>query len=290
MPTLRYASPVRRLTSPRRLFTPKTGLTGVRRNYVWTKSMKKRRKVSTPRGNTTRAPSVRQIVQEMSEQKKKRDRTIDAPDLHEATSTLIGADIYLSNGTGPGAPPVADPPHTLREDRCITVTGIGLKGYFKSIENPNSVNTVRCLPTTLKWYLVSTTRQDDPLEYWYQEWNRSSNASYASFSANAIGDEERWNRRINRLDIKILARGQYSVTHPNFATTNIGHYVHINKYIKTNIKIHYNVAVDTETPYNSEQVRPNVWLVMMCMNPDTQSPIDKVETDSFIKLTTYFRE
>jgi len=290
MPTLRYGTPARRMTSPRRLFTPKTGLTGVRRNYVWTKSMRKRRKVSTVRGTSTRPPSVRQIVQEMSEQKKKRDRTIDTPDIFEATSTLIGNDIYLANGTAGGAPPIEDPAHTLREDKCITITGIGLRGYFKSIENPNSVNTVRVLPTFLKWYLVSTTRQDDPLEYWYQEWNRSSNAAYSSFSANALGDETRMTRRINRLDIKILARGQYSVTHPNFATTNIGHYVHINKYIKTNLKIHYNVANDSDCPYNSEQVRPNVWLVLMCMNPDTNSPIDKIETDTYIKLTTYFRE
>jgi len=289
MPTLRYGTP-RRLTSPRRLFTPKPPPTGARRNYVWTRSMKKRRKVATARGTSTKAPTVRQIVQEMSEQKKKRDRTLVVPPVYAAAANLVGTDIYLANGIGGGEPPPADPPHTLREDKVITITGLGLKGFFKSIEAPNAVNTTRMLPTYLKWYVVTTTRQDDPLEYWYQEWNRSENRGYGSFPFNGIGDEQRMSRRINRLDIKILARGQYMVTHPNFATTNIGHYVHINKYIKCNIKLHYNTANDSEVPYNSEQVRPNIWVVFMCMNPDQQSPIDRIETDSDIKLTTYFRE
>jgi len=293
MPTLRYASPrrspVRVMTTPRRLFTPKTGLTSVRRTWVRTRS-NKRRKVATARGVSTRAPSVRQIVQEMSEQKKKRDVSLDVPAVYDATAWLVGSDIYLANGTAGGAPPVADPPHTLREDKIITVTGLGLKGFFKSIESPNNVNTVRMLPTYLKWYVVSTTRQDNPLDYWYQEWNRSENKGYFTFPLNGIGDEQRMSRRINRLDIKILARGQYMVTHPNFATTNIGHYVHINKYIKCNIKLHYNCAVDSPVNFLPEQVRPNVWVILMCMNPDSQSPIDRIETDSDIKLTTYFRE
>jgi len=286
MPTLRLASP-RRMSTPRRLFTPKTGLTLPRRTYVRTRSVK-RRKVATARGSSRKAPTVRQIVQEMSEQKKRRDRTINTPGLFEATSTLIGADIYQAGGTGDGAPPILDPQRTLREGKDITITGIGLKGNFRSIEQ--AVNNIRQCPTTLKWYIVSTTRQDDPLEYWYQEWNREQNSAYENFPLNAIGDAQRMQRRINRLDIKILARGQYQVTHPNFATTNVGHWVPINKYVKCNIPLHYNTAVNSPLNYLPEQVRPNVWLVLMCMNPDEAVNAANVEVDCDIKMTTYFRE
>lgn len=289
-----------RLTTPRRLFSPKPPTSSAvartrRRGWVRMSGnpAKRRRLVATAtgrRGVTRRRPTVRQIVQDMSQEKKRRERFITLPDIHNALSYLIGDDIPFTNGTGVGAPGALDAATSTKETNMITITGIGLKGHFRSTELPTNTTVVKTNPTQLKWYIVSTTREGNPLDYWYQQRNSDTNNSYGDFTNDTIGDRLRQERRVNRLDIKILASGSHKVTHANFATTQIGHFVHINRYIKCNIKIHYNAARDAGLPYGATVVRPNIWLVTMVQNPDEGTTTANEQTDGRINVTTYFRE
>lgn len=285
MPTLRtvYRSPAR-MSTPRRLFTegvPKmlfrTPRSSIRRGYG-----AKRRRVGTAKGATRRRPTVRDIVRDMAQEKKRKESEWEIEDVHQADAWLIGRDIKYDNATDTGS--------TTRSGNLLTFTGLSIKGHFRSIEPTNSVNTTRQAPVLLRLYLVSTTRQDNPLTYWWQGINSDINVPNDNITKDRVGDSERMERRMNKLDIKILGRATYRVVHPNFATTNDGHLKIINKYWKLNVPVHYNTDTAAAIPYGATNVRPNIWLVQMVLQPDQTATLSTSDVSGRIQMCLYFRE
>jgi len=284
-----------RMTTPRRLFSPKvvvgrytpggTKRTGFR--------ALKRRRIGTIR-TKGKPKTVRDIVQEIAQTKRKRTRILTPPPVFEANATLIGNNIMFADGTGGGALPALDAPDSARESQVITLTGIALKGHFRSVEPVVATGVVLQPPTTLRWYLCTTSRADNPLNYWYQEINKNNNLPYNVFTEDGLGDCDRIECHMNLLDIKILARGQYKVAHSNFATEQHNSRVLVNRFIKLNMKIHYNTAKDDTPPYTEAMVRPNIWFIMCVQNANPllvgPSAASTVETTGRINLTTYWRE
>lgn len=277
---------------PKRLYggTPRTRYMSTPRTKIFARtprttpsyirSAAKRRRVGTVRGK--RRQTVADVVRDITQEKKRQEQLQIIPAVHNAEALLMGRNIAYDSDDVSGT--------LTRSGNNITITGISIKGHMQSQVYNIAAPGIRTAPTILRIYLCTTTRNDSPLNYWWQGLNTDTNEPNTFFPFTGLGDRDRAQHRINKLDIKILGRVSYKVTAPNFATVQNGHTVQINKFWKLNIPVHYNTQTTTPLPYNADQVRPNVWLVMFCWNPDTLSTAASSAVAGQFVNTIYFRE
>lgn len=250
------------------------------RRYVITgrtNSRVKRRRI----GTKTRRKSVKDIVQEMSQQKKRIEENITIVNRGLGSSTLMLRNLRYDNDTASGT--------YTRNGNLVTLTGLGIKGHLVSQE---PAGNTRANTHYLKWYVVTTQREGSPLAYWFQKNQGDGNLNYnLDFTNDFQGDYNRQQARMNKLDIKILGKGVITCQHPNNATSTYRACVPFSAYVKCNIKVHFNTSETDPIPYGVGNVRPNIWFVVLSQNPDNfLTTSTACDVGGSIIVTQYFRE
>lgn len=281
----------RRLTTPRRLFAP-----GTTKKYVQTgRSLTKRRRITryTPRTPRSRR-SVKDILQDLTQEKKKHERLQSYTSLHQMGTYLVGSEIY----TGPAS--------FQRIGSHITLTGIGIKGTFQWAGNsatsvpvggPPATNSVWnnniVVPVKLRIWLVSTKRELDPTSYWFQAQNQDNNINYnTGATADPTGDTARSRFRMNSQEIKVHMSKTYTVFPKRDIQQNFQSVVSINIYhkLKTPKVLKYNALSTQVTQHTTDQVQPNYFICYAFFQPDTGATPGQTLAQANMMFTTYYRE
>lgn len=265
-----------RLTTPRRLFP-----TTATKKYVVTGNKRRRITRYTPKSSRTKRRTVREIVQDMSMEKKKNEVNQSLTNLHSMNARLVGDSIL----TGVAA--------WSRIGDRITLTGIGINGNVQNASNPISAfggNIV--VPITLKIYVVQTTRNESPIGYWFQGDNSNNNNNYnTGYTLDPTGDVARSRAKMNLTEIKILARKSVTVYPKRDIQQNFQACKNIKMYckLKKPVVIQYNTD-SAVTPYGASELRPNIWICIVHYQPDTNATPGQTLAQTNLTYTAYYRE
>lgn len=265
--------------TPRRLRFAETprGSTprGAKRGAPMTMSSRKR---STKRVRITKVSGgVKKILKDALLEKKRTEEPLAVLNKRDFRSYLIGSNIVVGAQS------------FQRIGNRITLTGIGLKG---NVRWTGLVTGVSVSPVILKMYIVSTTRSDNPLSYWYQAVGNDNNISYndAGFTADALGDSIRTRFRLNLQDIKLLWHRRKKIYPRLVDGVNNRTAQDIKYFKKLNINMHYNTPAGGAIPFGQDAVRPNVFFIWFMENPDTGSVDANCNAAANINLCQYFTE
>jgi len=264
----------RKASTPRRLFLSPTSA-----KPMYSARSGKRRRLRSSRKSTGPRPTLRSVIQDMTQEKKRREDNIALTSLHTMNTFLVGRNIELGAGTNG------------RIGGHITLTGINVKGVLQnsSVVADNGIRIVA--PIMFRCWIVSTQRNDDPQSYWFQSNNSDANVNYSTgFTNDPTGDVARGRSRLNGQEIKIHAYKSIKLLPKRTAQQNNGSCRTISMYVKLDKVLKYNTAVLSTIPYTPDQVQPNFWICTAFYNADTQT----TTTDSFatanLCYTQYFRE
>lgn len=269
----------RRLTTPRRLFpmtTTKYHATG--------SALQKRRRVTryTPRSTTRRRKTVKEIVQDLSQEKKVHTYTEGFTNKHRLDARLVGQTIL------PGSAKWA------RIGNQITLTGISIKGEFTNASNPTTAfggNT--CGAIKLKIWIVQTKRNEDPTAFWFQDPNSNLLRNYnTGFTNDPTGDTNRSRARMNLLDIKVLARKSWITYPPRDIQQTFESTKSVNMFLKLKkpVVITYNSDNAVGPSYAASEVTPNIWICVTHFQPHTGVTNAQTLAQTNLSFTYYYRE
>lgn len=273
MPTLVPRTPA----TPRRLFlaplSPKPLYRGPLRAAMARGA--KRRRLGTVR----RARTVREIVQDIAQEKKRQERVQAISTPHVLNTYLVGSEIAPGVGSW------------QRVGGHITLTGISIKGNYTN--SANRVGTNVTVPTTLRIWIVSTSRNDSPLAYWYQNFNADGNLNYnTDFAQTPAGDVVRSQARLNAQEIKVHARKSIKVLPGRDTQQNNGacrNFSMFHKFKKPMV-IKYNTGAGEAVPYSANQVQPNIWICFAIVQPDVLATAGQTASQGNMAFTMYYRE
>lgn len=268
------------LTSPRRLFASsptKFAVNSVQRQ--------KRRRIGTVSKKRKGRQSVAQIIKNLAQEKKKYEDQYTNTTKHTLSTQLLCQNIAIGSQS------------YQRVGNRISLTGVGIKGTASWTGNTSTIavagNINTCVPFILKIYIVQTSRNDNPVSYWFQDTNSDSNLNYNSgFTIDATGDLLRSQYRMNTKEIKILARKSYTVYPKRDIQQNFQSIKNINMYVKFKkpITIQYNTGPGVVPPYGAAEVQPNVWLCHAWYSADTGQTAAQNLVSARMIVTQYYQE
>lgn len=273
------------LATPRRLFIPDTP----RSKPMFLATRGKRRKLNTLRKTrrTTRKRNLREIVQDLAQEKKRHDSNQTWNTLHQMGTYLCCSEIYQGVQLD------------QRVGNRIKLTGISIKGTLQHSGSPNTntagtwTNTV-VVPIYLRIYIVKTTREASPVGFWYQQTNNDANLNYnTGFTTDPTGDVLRSRLRINAKECHVLMRKTYRVHGHRDLQQNFEGTKQINMFYKFKkaLDLQYNGPETQTTAYGADGVRPNVWVCYALFQPNTMATASGVNLAAMnVQITTYYRE
>lgn len=276
------------MATPRRPTTPRRLFAGTTKKWVPTGSaLQKRRRVTkyTPR-SSGRRKSIKDVLQDLTQEKKKYERLQAFTTMHQMQTYLCGSEIYI----GPNS--------FQRIGAHVTLTGIGIKGVVQHSGSGNTntsgtwTNTVGS-PVTLRIWIVSTKREQDPLVYWFQKQNDDSNANYnTGATVDPAGDVARSRFRMNRQEITVHKVKSYKVYPHRDIQQNFESLKNINIYhrLKKPIVLKYNADPTKVTQFTSQEVQPNVYICYALIQPDTNATVALNLAQMNCMFTMYYRE
>lgn len=247
-------------------------------NIVVGRTTTKRRRAILMTGKRGKRKSVKEIVQDITQEKKRYEQLISQTVKHVMGTFLLGEQLITGTSS------------STRIGSHIRVTGLNIKGgiYYNTVSNSSNAQ-----PVYLNIWVVQTKRETNPEGYWWQSLNQDSNLNYSGGTgplADAAGDFVRLRLRMNRQDIKLLARRKYMVCPPRLSDPNACSVANVNFFVKMNQIMHFNTAAGAVPPYDASQVRPNIWVCWALSQPN---PIGSVvdSNAAFTAIATmYFKE
>lgn len=248
--------------------------------------MGKRRRLTkyTPRRRGRR--SVKDVLQDLVQEKKKHERLQSFTTMHQMGTYLCGSEIYV----GPNS--------SQRVGGHITLTGIGVKGVVQHSGTGNTntagtwTNTVGT-PVTLRIWIVSTRRELDPIAYWFQAQNTDNNINYnTGATVDPTGDTARARFRMNRQEITVHKVRNYKVYPHRDIQQNFESLKNINIYykLKKPVVLKYNGLNTQVTQFSNDQIQPNFFVCYALINPDTNGTLALNLAVMNAMITTYYRE
>lgn len=265
------------LSTPRRLFSTPRRSKMPMMNYSARARFRNRRA-----GRTASRRSVRELVQDITQEKKHITELQSVTTPHSMVTMLIGRNIDEGGKS------------TDRISSHINLTGISIKGTYTNQSNATKAfggNVT--MPTTLKIWIVRTRRNDSPIPYWFQSTTDDTNVNYnTGFTSDPTGDVARLRSRMNLEDITVLATKTYTVNPPVDIQQNFSCLRRVNMFLKFKkpIVLKYSVTTAAAPPFGATDIMPNVYVCFAIQQPNTQATVGQTLSAANLAVTTYWRE